>query len=301
MNCTTARELFPALLDARTAATEHLEARTHLAGCPECQREFAALSQTLSALDAMPTPQPSPRLRQNFYAMLEEEKHSAASIRAVARREHRASLLRWILAPAFGGALLVAGFFAGRQTPPAPTTTVATTTPSGPSTETLALREELQALRKQVEQNNVLMAYSILERQKSPASDRLEGVLLAARADQPDDKVLDSLLGALAFDPNINVRLRALQALYPHAERELVRTGVLAALPREQNPLVQIELIDFVATARTQGAQPVLEQMSQSQATDLSVRAAAKQALAQLTLSTTNNSAPATNGSNALN
>ncbi len=102
MNCQRARDVFPELLDSRTAATAHLDARAHLASCPDCQREFAALSQTASALDAMPLPAPSPRLRQNFYAMLEEEKHSAASVRVVAAREERArraSLWRWVLSP----------------------------------------------------------------------------------------------------------------------------------------------------------------------------------------------------------
>src|SRR5687767_12093244 len=113
MNCQRARETFSELLDRRTPATAHLEARTHLAGCPDCQREFAGLSQTLDSLDAMPTTPPSPRLRQNFYAMLEEEKHSAASIRAAAEREFRARrtpLLRWILAPLAGCALVALGF-----------------------------------------------------------------------------------------------------------------------------------------------------------------------------------------------
>ena len=40
-----ARERLP-ILDRRTAATDHLEARAHLASCPDCQREFAAFSQT---------------------------------------------------------------------------------------------------------------------------------------------------------------------------------------------------------------------------------------------------------------
>ena len=97
MICEKAREVFPELLDARTPATAQLEARTHLANCPECQRDFAALTQTANALDAMPTPPPSARLRRNFYAMLEEEKHSAASVRAVSSLEHLDSLCRCVL------------------------------------------------------------------------------------------------------------------------------------------------------------------------------------------------------------
>jgi hypothetical protein len=94
--------------------------------------------------------------------------------------------------------------------------------------------------------------------------------------------VLEDLIFALALDPNANVRLRAIEALYSHAEREVVRAGVLAALPREQNPLVQLELIDFVATAQDYNATPVLEKISADESADRTVRDAAKLALARL-------------------
>jgi hypothetical protein len=57
---------------------------------------------------------------------------------------------------------------------------------------------------------------------------------------------------------------------------------VLAALPREQNPLVQLELIDFVAAARARDAAPVLEKISRNEQADRTVRDAATRALAQL-------------------
>ena len=117
MNCQSARNSFVELLDRHAPSSSHREARDHLAGCPDCQREFAALMQTAHALDAMPTPPPSSRLRQNFYAMLEEEKNSAAAMRAVSEREHRArraSLWRW-LSPLAGCALIALGFFAGQR------------------------------------------------------------------------------------------------------------------------------------------------------------------------------------------
>jgi len=60
-----------------------------------------------------------------------------------------------------------------------------------------------------------------------------------------------------------------------------VRAGVLAALPREQNPLVQLELIDFIATAQDPDATMLLEQLSADESTNRTVRDAAKLALAQ--------------------
>lgn len=275
MNCTSARELFPALLDQRTPATAHLDARGHLASCPDCQREFAALSQTLAALDAMPNSTPSPRLRKNFYAMLEEEKHSAASVRAVAKREHRASLIRWILVPLGLAAAIAVSFVAGQRST-APKIQVA-------NSDAESLRKEIAALRDQVQKNNLLVTTSLIEQQQqNPTNDRLRDVLVAARDANPDKKVIAALLDMVAFDPSTNVRLRAVEALYKHYDKEGVRNGLLTALTREQNPLVQLEMIDVVATAQDREATPVLEKISQNEQLDRAVRDAASRALTQL-------------------
>jgi hypothetical protein len=126
-----------------------------------------------------------------------------------------------------------------------------------------------------------LVGYSILQQQQNPANERLRDVLTAARSENVNDKILDDLIQALTLDPSANVRLRALEALFPHADRATVRAGVLAALPREQNPLVQLELIDFIATAQDPQATVLLEQLSADETTNRSVRDAAKLALAQ--------------------
>ena len=277
MNCTRTRETFSELLDPRTAATAHLEARTHLAGCPECQREFSSLSQTLAVLDTMPTPSPTPRLRQNFYAMLEAEKTTAASERGATAREHRPRRMPrwgWILSPIAAAALLVLGFVAGQRSVPA--------APPVPAADTVAMRHEIKSLQEQVSQMGQLVGYSLLQQQQRPANDRFRGVLTSATIENPNDKILNDLIGSLALDPSANVRLRALEALYPHADQEVVRAGVLASLPREQNPLVQVSMIDFLAAARDREAAPALEKLSTSGSTDPSVRDAAKRALMQL-------------------
>ncbi len=279
MNCQRAREVFPELLDARTAATAHLDARTHLAGCPDCQRDFATLSRTADALGALPDPAPSPRLRRNFYALLEEEKNSAASVRATVERSRRTSVWRWILAPLAGAALVAGGFFAGQRVA-AP---AAGYSPALAQTDA-ASRRELEDLRRKVDTMGQLVGYSLLQQQQRPTNDRLRGVLTSAlRADEnPDDRVINELISALALDPSVNVRLRALDGLFPHADREVVRAGVLASLPREENPIVQVSMIDFLATARDAEARPALEKLVLNEGADASVRTAARRALAQL-------------------
>jgi hypothetical protein len=288
MNCHRAREVFPELLDSRTTATAHLDARAHLANCPDCQREFAALTQTAYALDAMPTPPPSPRLRKNFYAMLEEEKHSAASVRAVAEREHRArraSLWRWVISPLAAGALLLVGFTLGQRSAPLPSAPEDNSVKQQVATlqDTISKQgEQLARANAQIEKMTTLVGYQILQQQQNPTNDRLRDVLTRATDDKPTEKDIDTLIQALTLDPSANVRLRAIEALYRHTEREIVRAGVLAALPRERNPLVQLELIEFIAVSQERKATPTLEKISADETADPAVRDAAKLVLAQL-------------------
>lgn len=268
MNCTQAQDHFAELLDQRPDAAPSVEVRAHLANCPDCQREFASLQRTLTSLDSLPLEAPSPRLRTQFYAMLEEEKHSAASLRWAERRRHRVNVWRWILSPIAACALLAIGFVVGQRTQPA-------SKPANDDTH-----RQIAELQQKVDSMGQIVGYSLLHQQ--PASERLKGVLAAQDIRSPNNQVLTQLIGALALDPSTNVRLTALEALYPHADKDVVRAGVLAALGREQNPLVQVAMIDFLVAAHDQEAAGTFETLARQDQIDRSVREAARRALAQL-------------------
>lgn len=276
MNCAQAQDRFAELLDRRLDGAASGDVRTHLAVCPDCQREFAALSRTLGALDALPAARPTPRLRANFYAMLEEEKNSAASVRATETRRHRLTVWRWILSPIAACALLVVGFLAGQRNAPAPAPI------AGNVASTDATQRELAELRTKVDSMSQLVGYSLLKQQQQPAGERLQGILATQDLKDPNDKIITQLISALALDPSTNVRLSALEALYQHADKDVVRAGVLASLSREQNPLVQVSMIDFLVAARDREATPTLQELSRTDKVDRSVRDAAKRALVQL-------------------
>lgn len=278
MNCVQARDRFAELLDQRLEGPVSGDIRTHLASCPACQREFASLRDTLDRLDALPAAKPGPRLRANFYAMLEDEKRSAAAAPVASRRRPApgARVWRWILSPLAAGGLLVLGFLAGHYSPQrtAPVTTPATS-PADPATQ-----QELADLRKKVDSMTQLVGYSLLQQQ--PAGERLKGVLAAQNLTHDDDQLITKLISTLALDPSTNVRLSALEALYQHADKDVVRAGVLASLTREQNPLVQVSMIDFLVAAKDREAASTLQEMARSDKVDRSVRDAAKRALVQI-------------------
>lgn len=287
MNCTRIREQLPSLLDDRLATAAAREIRAHLAGCPACEQEFTTLSQTLRALDAMPAPTPTPRLRARVYAAIAAEQHAlrtpapaAAPAPAPISKSPARSLWFWLVQPLAAAALLVLGFTLGNRNTVAPATQPAPV--AQPAAAEAATQRELADLRKKVDTMSQLVGYSLLQQQSRSSNERLRGVLTSASVEKPDDKTINDLIGALALDPSANVRLNALEALYPHAAQEVVRAGVLTSLPREQSPLVQISMIDFLVAARDREATPTLQKLSGNDQVDLNVREAAKRALTQL-------------------
>ncbi|MDB6165220.1 MAG: hypothetical protein JWQ83_360 [Lacunisphaera sp.] len=281
MNCQRVQDSFIDYQDGSLPADEAAALRAHLTSCPTCQREWSALQEITRKLGALPaTEEPSPRLREQFYAMLETHQREADAPSPFALARHRLDRFFAKLVPdrpalqfAFSLALLVAGLYAGQRFLTKPAVLV-------PADDTA--KKELADLRKQLDSMNQLVTYSLLQQQST--SERMQTVLDKMDLKSPDRKVLSDLVGALAFDPSVNVRLSAVEALAQHADDSLVRAGVLSALSRERAPLVQVAMIELLASAREKNALPVFEKLSRDEALDKNVREAARRALAVLRL-----------------
>lgn len=281
MNCQRIQEHFIDYQSGTLPTHEAAAVRDHLKTCLTCQREWADLQQTLLTLDKLPEPEPSPRLRANFYAMLEDAQAEADAPSPFALARSRldsffAALLpsRPALQFALTIAVLLAGVWAGTRLLPTPEPEVRTVYQSDPATQ-----QELAALRERVESMDRVVNTHLLTQ---PATNRLRSVITALNGSEGDDHTLADLLNTLAFDPSVNVRLTALEALYAHVDRAPVRAGIISALPREPSPLVQVAMIDFVVASRDPGAAPALDQLARNPTADSVVREAARRGLALL-------------------
>src|ERR1022692_2330801 len=185
----------------------------------------------------------------------------ASSIRAAAgSRRDRRPLWGPLLLQSLGAcALLVLGFALGERN---------------------ATQRQLADLRARVDTMGQLFEQSVL--QKRATGERLETVLTAGATRKPDERVIDGLINSLAFDTSVNVRLNALNALYQHADQDVVRAGVLACLPREPNALVQVSMIDFLVATRDREAAPELRKLVVDARADADVRESARRAIDQL-------------------
>lgn len=281
MNCQRVQDSFIDYQDGALPAAEAAALRAHLASCPACQREWSALQEITRKLDALPaTEEPSERLREQFYAMLETHQREADSVSPFALARSRLDRFLSALLPstpalqlAGACAALAVGVLVGARYlhPPAPAV----------DAERLArLERELAEQKAHMQDMGSLVAASLLQQRST--SERLQTVLATMDLKSPDRRVLTDLVSALALDPSVNVRLSAVEALAPHVREEVVRQGLLAALPREPAPLVQVAMIELLASARETNAAPLFERLSRDETADKTVRESARRGLALL-------------------
>src|SRR5207244_10569381 len=108
------------------------------------------------------------------------------------------------------------------------------------------------------------------------------GVNWSYQIEQPDEQVLSALLRALDPDPNVNVRLAAVDALQQFARSTVVKRGLLDSLPRQESPLVQIELINLIVDLKEKQSVPVLKALLQNSELNKTVRERAEWGLQKL-------------------
>jgi HEAT repeat protein len=243
--------------------------RLHLEACEHCRAEVEALDDTWHRLGTIePTVVDSASMRARFDAALAgyQDGLSEGGRRGLPLRQRLVSWrpsVAWQLASA--AAVLLIGVVIGREAAPV--------TAEPPDAQIAALREELTDMRQ-------MFALSLLQQQS--ASDRILGLASTAQLDAPTDEVIAALLDTLTHDPNVNVRLKTVEALGRFAQRDTVRLGALDALPRQTSPLVQIALIDFVLQAAGRESADALRQLSQDAMLDAAVRARAAWGLQQV-------------------
>jgi hypothetical protein len=209
-------------------------------------RELNLLDEQLIKMEG---PSPSLKLDDQFYAALAEEK------RRHRRGNFSFTLPDWnVLLPrlAFATVFLVAGFVGGYLM-------------KGPSQNT-----EVHELTQQVSDLREMMVFSLLE--KESATDRLKAVGLTNEMNQVSQKVTEALFKTMNRDENANVRLAALEALKPYAKQSAVREELVKSIAKQDSPLVQVALAEFMATIQEKRSVKELQKLLQNENTPKEVR-----------------------------
>ncbi|MGI4737435.1 MAG: HEAT repeat domain-containing protein [Janthinobacterium lividum] len=279
--CAELRLWLPELAEGQPLPPEAAHLAAHLPTCPACQAELAELRQLFNDLDALPPELPPLAMRDNFQALLEQEKAklaAAAPAGLTAQRggqalppvaqpsnAHQALGTSNWLRIAASVALVAIGAVLG-----------------------LLLRGG-QPTAPQLAQNDQPMQPSLsaklaaARQQPATASQRLQLVSQAPAAVlEPNDPAVLTLIHTLDTDPNPNVRLAACEALFRLRSDPRVGPALVEALPLQTDPNVQITLIETLVTLREKRAVPGLEVLAKQPSALPAVRQQAESGLGQL-------------------
>jgi HEAT repeat protein len=255
MNCEEARTRF---VDYWRGSLDDsaFDFHTHLSSCEQCRAEAEELRTLWGSLDQLPEENPSQRLRTRFYDALREHKLRESE------RHHRFWWSRHpVFQVAFGMAILLIGVGIGHFA----------TKQSG---------SEVAQLRGEVDNMRQMVTLSLLQQQN--ASDRLRGVNWSYRVEPSDPEVLGALLTTVNHDPNINVRLAAVDALRKFSDSPVGRKGLVQALGKQDSPLVQIAILDQIVDLREKTAATSVKFLISKQDLNPDVKQRAEWALRQI-------------------
>lgn len=252
MNCEDTTGLLSDRLKGLLTDDDARRLERHLAGCPACREEAQAIGNLWVGMDALNDDVPHERMRARFHAALVAyERRDDATFAA-----HWLERL-WPRRPLFQAscavALLVAGIVAGYSLRPA-------------DQRALAELQQLTALQDELRSVPVVL----LGHQS--ASERLRGVEWSRRV-EVDARAVDALLEAARRDPNLNVRLAAVEALGGYLDRPVVVPALTDTLARENVPLMQVTLAELLLERGVSGSTAVVEQMLKRDGIDPAVHA----------------------------
>jgi hypothetical protein len=267
MRCEDIKKKFPDFLVGDLDQNSIEEIQLHLADCAGCREELEDLSAVWTKLGVLPEVQPSNKLRERFYGMLEEYKAEGnheqplkhlkqffASLFSSSGVSRPALQISLGIVPLLIGLAIGLFISSGRQN--------------------ADLRREVQDMRQ-------LLAVSLLD-QRSP-TERLRGVNLSYALDNPDSKTIQALLDTLNNDPNINVRLAAVDALYLFYDSTSVREGIIQSLSRQESPFLQAALVDLLVSVRERQALESFKKLVEANELDPKVRQKLEQGIKELT------------------
>lgn len=139
---------------------------------------------------------------------------------------------------------------------------------------------EMAQLKNQVDNLRQLVTLSLLKEQ-SPSA-RLRGVTYSYQVAQPDPQVEQELLRTVNHDPNVNVRLSAVDAIAKFTKNPQVRRALVESIPVQESPLVQVALIDVLVQVNAHDTVPALKRLSVDSTMDAAVRQRADAAVQKL-------------------
>ncbi|WP_435355518.1 HEAT repeat domain-containing protein [Emticicia sp. SJ17W-69] len=141
---------------------------------------------------------------------------------------------------------------------------------------------EIGNLKKEMQATKDLLILSMLKRES--ASERIQAVNYSYDLQKPDDEVLKALIYTLDYDRNINVRIAAADAIGRFGYDENVRNALVKSLLKQQEPTLQISIIELLTKLNERRALPAFRLLVEDESISAFVRQKAEEGSKLLSL-----------------
>ncbi|WP_378179617.1 zf-HC2 domain-containing protein [Aquimarina sp. SS2-1] len=247
MNCNQVRGHLIDYLDGNLDQKEHQVITAHLTTCNSCQQSLQEFQLVFDGIGQYQGELPDASLKRNFEEMLQKEKEIFDTSKVVSLHQPIKKNWKRALQIAVTIALVFSAYFFGKQQ------------------NTASFSREMAVLEKEKVQLKQEVTISLIENES--ASKRLQAVSYAEELEKPGNEILKALINKMFYDDQINVRLAAAEALSKFSKIEMVRKSLIDALEMEQDPGMQIELIQILVSIQEKRAVPSMEKLLQNEET----------------------------------
>ena len=233
MNDSNLEALVLEYLSGRCTAEREEALKSLLAERGYAAEDLDDLREVCAHLDDIPVPAASEAMTENFYRMLEAHR------RRITREPRRlVNLIGWLrdrcdhrfmARIACGLGLLCLGWWLGSRSAP-----------------NRRYEQRLDDVRAEIRVVEEMMASTLLNH--SSPSQRIQTINQIRTCGAVDERMIAMLLDTLGHDPNVNVRLVALETLAIQTDRAAVRQGLVQSLSEQESPLVQVALTDVLVS-----------------------------------------------------
>ena len=226
--------------------------------------ELENLRRMESELMSLPDKKPSEEMHLNFYRWLNRQvgadrvtfKEKFSKFRSI-WQQVSVKRMAWTLM------ILIVGFSAGMFY------------------QTDALRtREIKNLNNEIASMKSMMVLTLLN--QSSSFERLKAVSMSSEIDNSDGQIVDALFKTLNNDPNVNVRLAALEVLARRGHNPQVRKRLVQSIDQQESPIIQVALADIMLSLDDKNSVKKFQELLKNRNLNQTVRSHLKQTIAKL-------------------
>ena len=224
-------------------------------------KSLEELNEIDSRLDNFTLPEPSANMSQEFYiglhAHAKSQNRIVQHISFILSRIKDIPLMRWSARLAFAVILIVVGWQLGQNE-----------------------QHHVELLRSEVSEMQKMISISMLK-DHSP-SKRIQALQYITRFDQLNFQLRRSLFDILNRDPNVNVRLEALETLLLYRGDEEIRHQLVLSISKQSAPMIQMAMAEAMVSLKEKRAIAPLKKLLLQKDLNYSARSMIKQSISAL-------------------